>query len=65
MPGFVLGSAPERMAAGIVRRLTAPGRESSGPQYGGAAQAVHLREGLQHTAVLAAVPAAHPPELPT
>ncbi|MEV6946156.1 helix-turn-helix transcriptional regulator [Streptomyces sp. NPDC051172] len=65
MLGFVLASPPERMSASIVRRLTALGRELSGPQYGGAAQAAHLRERLQHTAVLAASPAAHPPELPT
>ncbi|MGW1610813.1 helix-turn-helix domain-containing protein [Streptomyces sp. NPDC002285] len=63
--GFVLESPPERMSASIVRRLTALGRELSGSQYGGAAQAAHLRERLQHTAVLAASPAAHPPELPT
>lgn len=65
MLGFVLESPPERMSASIVRRLIALGRELSGPQYGGAAQAAHLRERLQHTAVLAASPAAHPPELPT
>ncbi|GGN41542.1 XRE family transcriptional regulator [Streptomyces fuscichromogenes] len=65
MLGFVLESPPERMSASIVRRLTALGRELSGPQYGGAVQAAHLRERLQHTAVLAASPAAHPPELPT
>lgn len=65
MLGFVLDSAPERMSASIVRRLTALGRELSEPQYGGAAQAAHLRERLQHTAVLAASPAARPPELPT
>ncbi|MGW1887590.1 helix-turn-helix domain-containing protein [Streptomyces sp. NPDC001970] len=65
MLGFVLGASPERMSASIVRRLTALGRELGGPQYGEAAQAVHLRERLQHTAVLASLPAAHPPELPT
>ncbi|KUN02458.1 transcriptional regulator [Streptomyces yokosukanensis] len=65
MLGFVLESPPERMSASIVRRLTALGRELSGPQYGGAAQATYLRERLQHTAVLAASPAAHSPELPT
>ncbi|WP_344405321.1 helix-turn-helix transcriptional regulator [Streptomyces longisporus] len=65
MLGFVLGSPPERMSASIVRRLTALGRELGGPQYGGAAQATYLRERLQHTAVLAASPAAHSPELPT
>ncbi|MFG3511861.1 helix-turn-helix domain-containing protein [Streptomyces bobili] len=65
MLGFVLGSSPERMSASIVRRLTALGRELGGPQYGGAAQAVHLRERLQHTAVRASPPVAHPPELPT
>ncbi|AVH56564.1 MULTISPECIES: transcriptional regulator [Streptomyces] len=65
MLGFVLESPPERMSASIVRRLTALGRELGEPQYGGAAQAAHLRERLQHTAVLAASPAAHPPELPT
>ncbi|WP_234543506.1 XRE family transcriptional regulator [Streptomyces shenzhenensis] len=76
MLGFVLESPPERMSASIVRRLTALGRELSGPQYGGAAQAAHLRERLQHTAVLAAspsptalkaweVPPSHSPELPT
>jgi len=63
--GFVLDSSPERMSASIVRRLIALGRELSGPQYGGAAQAAHLRERLHHTAVLAASPAARPPELPT
>ncbi|GGR33619.1 hypothetical protein GCM10010282_27760 [Streptomyces roseolus] len=65
MLGFVLQSPPERMSASIVRRLTVLGRELEGPQYGGAAQAVHLRERLQHTAVRASLPAAHPPELPT
>lgn len=65
MLGFVLDSPPERMSASIVRRLKALGRELGGPQYGGAAQAVHLRERLQHTAVLAASPAAHSPELST
>ncbi|WP_019058255.1 helix-turn-helix transcriptional regulator [Streptomyces prunicolor] len=63
--GFVLDSSPERMSASIVRRLIALGRELSGPQYGGAAQAAHLRERLHHTAVLAASPAAPPTELPT
>lgn len=65
MLGFVLGASPERMSASIVRRLTALGRELGGPQYGGATQAVHLRERLQHTAVRASLPAAHPTELPT
>lgn len=65
MLGFVLDSPPERMSASIVRRLTALGRELSGPQYGGAALAARLRERLQHTAVLAALPSAHPRELPT
>ncbi|MEU0280106.1 XRE family transcriptional regulator [Streptomyces sp. NPDC006195] len=65
MLGFVLTASPERMSASIMRRLIVLGRELEGPQYGGAAQAVHLRERLQHTAVLAASPAAHPPELPT
>ncbi|MGW7368585.1 hypothetical protein ACWGI8_35470 [Streptomyces sp. NPDC054841] len=65
MLGFVLGSPPERMSASIVRRLTALGRELGGPQYGGAAQAAHLCERLQHTAVQASLPAADPPELPT
>lgn len=65
MLGFVLDSPPERMSASIVRRLTALGRELSEPQYGGAAQAAHLRERLQHTAVLAASPAARLPEPPT
>ncbi|MFF5363398.1 helix-turn-helix transcriptional regulator [Streptomyces scabiei] len=65
MLGFVLDSPPERMSASIVRRLTALGRELGGPQYGGAAHAAHLSERLQHTAVLAASPAAHPPELST
>ncbi|MEU7293856.1 XRE family transcriptional regulator [Streptomyces exfoliatus] len=65
MLGFVLTASPERMSASIVRRLTVLGRELEGPQYGGAAQAVHLRERLQHTAVRASLPAAHPPELPT
>ncbi|MFE4669357.1 helix-turn-helix domain-containing protein [Streptomyces sp. NPDC056716] len=65
MLGFVLASPPERMSASIVRRLRALGQELSAPQYGGAAQATHLRERLQHTAFLAASSAAHPPELPT
>ncbi|MDW6060048.1 XRE family transcriptional regulator [Streptomyces sp. FXJ1.4098] len=65
MLGFVLDSPPERMSASIVRRLSALGRELGGPQYGGAAQAAQLRARLQHTAVLAASPAAHSPELPT
>lgn len=65
MIGFVLQSSPERMSASIVRRLTLLGRELGGSQYGGAAQAVHLRERLQHTAVRASLPAAHPPELST
>ncbi|MGI5437713.1 helix-turn-helix domain-containing protein [Streptomyces shenzhenensis] len=64
MLGFVLDAPPERMSASIVRRLTALGQELSGSQYRGAAQAVHLRERLQQTAVLAAS-SAHPPELPT
>ncbi|MBL1095787.1 XRE family transcriptional regulator [Streptomyces coffeae] len=65
MLGYVLDSPPERMSASIVRRLAALCRELSGPQYGGAAQAAHLRERLQYTVVLAASPAARPPELPT
>ncbi|MDT0341641.1 XRE family transcriptional regulator [Streptomyces litchfieldiae] len=65
MLGFVLDSPPERMSASIVRRITALGRELGGPQYGGAARAARLRERLQHTAVLAALPAAHSPEPPT
>ncbi|MEU2510007.1 XRE family transcriptional regulator [Streptomyces sp. NPDC007863] len=65
MLGFVVTASPERMSASIVRRLTVLGRELEGPQYGGAAQAVHLRDRLQHTAVRASLPAAHPPELPT
>lgn len=65
MLGFVLQSSPERMSASIVRRLTVLGRELGGPQYGGAAQAVHLRDRIQHTVVRASLPAAHPPELPT
>ncbi|MFJ1745094.1 XRE family transcriptional regulator [Streptomyces sp. NPDC088116] len=65
MLGFVLDSPSECMSASVVRRLTALGRESGGPQYGGAAQAARLRERLQHTAVLAALPAARPPEPPT
>ncbi|NUV59072.1 XRE family transcriptional regulator [Streptomyces sp. CAI-85] len=65
MLGFVLDSSPKRMSASIVRRLVALGRELSGPQYGGVAQAAHLRDRLQHTAVLAASPAARPPEPPT
>ncbi|MFF6903956.1 helix-turn-helix domain-containing protein [Streptomyces hydrogenans] len=65
MLGFVVTASPERMSASIVRRLTILGRELEGPQYGGAAQAVHLRDRLQHTAVRASLPAAHPPELPT
>ncbi|MEU4152461.1 hypothetical protein [Streptomyces sp. NPDC026659] len=51
---YVLGSAPERMSASIVRRITDLGRDLKGPQYVGTAQAAHLRERLQHTAVLAA-----------
>lgn len=62
---FVLESPAERMSASIVRRLTALGRELSGPQYGGAAQAAHLRERLHHTAVLATSPPVNPPDLPT
>ncbi|WP_327323141.1 XRE family transcriptional regulator [Streptomyces sp. NBC_01210] len=65
MLGFVLEAPPERVSASIVRRLVDLGRELGGPQYGGAAQANQLRERLQHTAVLAASPAARPPELPT
>ncbi|MQS35476.1 helix-turn-helix domain-containing protein [Streptomyces katsurahamanus] len=65
MLGSVLGSPPERMSASIVSRLTALGKELGGPQYGGAAQAAHLRERLQHTAILASPPTAHPPESPT
>ncbi|MEU6605545.1 hypothetical protein ABZ922_10845 [Streptomyces shenzhenensis] len=65
MLGFVLDAPPERMSASIVRRLTALGQELSGAPYRGAAQVVHLRERLQHTAVLAASPSAHSPELPT
>ncbi|MGW2894094.1 helix-turn-helix domain-containing protein [Streptomyces sp. NPDC001212] len=65
MLGFVLQSAPERMSASIVRRLTVLGRELEGPQYGGAAQAGHLRDRLQHTSARASLPAAHPSELPT
>ncbi|MEV0036395.1 hypothetical protein [Streptomyces sp. NPDC050804] len=53
------------MSASTVRRLTALGRELSGPQYGGAAEVARLRERLQHTAVLAVSPAARPPEPPT
>ncbi|MFD4263379.1 helix-turn-helix domain-containing protein [Streptomyces sp. NPDC058534] len=63
--GFVLIASPERMSASIVRRLIVLGRELEEPQYGGAAQAANLRERLQHTAVRASLPAAHPPELPT
>ncbi|MET9822710.1 MULTISPECIES: XRE family transcriptional regulator [Streptomyces] len=74
--GFVLAAPPERMSASIVRRLTALGRELGTPQYGGAAQAAHLRERIQHTAVRASLPspaaprawetpAAHTPESPT
>ncbi|MFD8914932.1 hypothetical protein [Streptomyces sp. NPDC059575] len=51
---YVLGSAPERMSASIVRRITDLGRELKGPQYVGTAQATHVRERLQHTAALAA-----------
>ncbi|MFD5219359.1 helix-turn-helix domain-containing protein [Streptomyces tendae] len=65
MLGFVLQSSPERMSASIVRRLTVLGRKLGGPQYGGAAQTVHLRDRLQHTVVRASLPPAHPPELPT
>lgn len=65
MLGFVLTAPPERMSASIVRRLTALGRELGGPQYGGATQAMHLRERLQHAAVRTSLTAAHPPELPT
>ncbi|MDI3404586.1 helix-turn-helix domain-containing protein [Streptomyces cavernicola] len=64
MLGFVLEAPPERLSASIVRRLVDLSRELNGPQYGGAAQATQLRERLQHTAVLAALPAARPPELP-
>ncbi|MER8046492.1 XRE family transcriptional regulator [Streptomyces sp. NPDC094032] len=65
MLAFVLQSSPERMSASIVHRLTVLGRELEGPQYGGAVQALHLRDRLQHTAVRASQSAAHPPELPT
>ncbi|WP_241740856.1 hypothetical protein [Streptomyces sp. L2] len=65
MLGFVLQSAPERMSASIVRRLIVLGRELGGPQYGGAAQAVDLRDRLQHTVVRTSLPAAHPSEVPT
>lgn len=65
MLGFVFQSSPERMSASIVRRLTVLGRELGGRPYGGAAQAVHLRDRLQHTVVRASLPAAHSPELPT
>ncbi|WP_343245652.1 XRE family transcriptional regulator [Streptomyces sp. SID4985] len=51
---YVLNSAPERMSASIVRRITDLGRELKAPQYVGTAQAVHLRERLQYTAALAA-----------
>ena len=44
----VLESPPERMSASIVRRLTALGRELSGPQYGGAAQAAPTRTTPAH-----------------
>ncbi|MFD3565023.1 helix-turn-helix domain-containing protein [Streptomyces sp. NPDC058686] len=64
MLGFVLEAPPERVSASIVRRLVDLGRELNAPQYGGAAQATQLRERLQHTAVLAARPAALPRELP-
>jgi len=73
---FVLDAPPERMSASIVRRLNALGQELSVSQYGGATQAVNLRERLRHTAVVAAspcpaasraraVPPADPSELPT
>ncbi|WP_251018245.1 XRE family transcriptional regulator [Streptomyces sp. ISL-1] len=65
MLGFVLEAPPERLSASIVRRLVDLGRVLGEPQYGGATQATQLRERLQHTAVLAASPAARPPELPT
>ncbi|MER6152193.1 helix-turn-helix transcriptional regulator [Streptomyces hirsutus] len=55
--GFVLDAPPERLSASIVRRLTALGGELSGPQYGGAVQAAHLRERLQYMAALVASPA--------
>ncbi|MDI3389450.1 helix-turn-helix transcriptional regulator [Streptomyces sp. B-S-A8] len=62
--GFVLDAPPERFSASIVRRLVDLGRELGRPQYGGAEQAAHLRERLQHMAALAAPPAAHSLELP-
>ncbi|WP_249416244.1 XRE family transcriptional regulator [Streptomyces sp. TS71-3] len=65
MLGFVLDSPPERMSASIVRRLTALGRELTESPYGGVAQAAHLCERLQHTAVLAATPVSQPTELST
>jgi hypothetical protein len=65
MVGFVLEAPVERVSASIVRRLVDLGRELGGRQYGGAAQVTQLRERIQHTAVLAAPPAARPPELPT
>lgn len=61
----IAGSPPDRGGPQDFRRLTALGQELSGPQYGGAAQAAHLSERLQNTAVLAASPSARPPELPT
>ncbi|MHC0430887.1 XRE family transcriptional regulator [Streptomyces sp. O3] len=65
MVGFVLEASPDRVSASIVRRLVDLGRELGGRQYGGAAQVTQLCERIQHTAVLAASPAARPPELPT
>ncbi|MEW2525914.1 XRE family transcriptional regulator [Streptomyces sp. NPDC047071] len=65
MVGFVLEAPVERVSASIVRRLVDLGRELSGRQYGGTAQVTQLRERIQHTVVLAAPPAARPPELPT
>lgn len=65
MVGFVLEAPVERVSASIVRRLVDLGRELGGRQYGGAAQVTQLRERIQHTAALAASPAARPPELPT
>ncbi|MEV8021076.1 XRE family transcriptional regulator [Streptomyces sp. NPDC086554] len=65
MAGFVLEAPLERLSASIVRRLVDLCRELGGRQYGGTVQVTQLCERIQHTAVLAASPAARPPELPT
>ncbi|MGQ4388228.1 hypothetical protein [Streptomyces sp. SAS_270] len=61
--GLFLTCPPERMSVGVVCRLAALGPELNGWQYGEAVRAACLRVRLQHVAVVAAPPAAHPREL--